>query len=384
MKIFLLSEQPYPIGFALTRRFHYYCKGFIHHGHEAKVIMPFPTEKGNNPLNTLTEGIFDGVAFRYAWKTTTRSQSFIRRRYHDFAGIVNTGKILISEKPDVVITSVFSLRFYLFLKLLSFFWRFRLIQEKNEVDYYKLDHVSKLQKLKSSIISKLFDGFIVINRQLKSYLSDVLKVKKGAVIIPVLMKSYPLPALAVREKTIVYTGTFYERKDGILTALKAFNQFRVKYPDYRFMLSGDSKALPDKAAFKKIIEEGGSQRHVVFTGYLPDEQYHRLLQSAGILILTKPDNRQNEFNFPTKIGEYLMTGRPVLATRVGVVGELLTDGTNVFFADFDTHAIAEKMQFIVEHPELAEKVGSNGRAFAESNFDYLKHTKRLTDFLGKL
>src|SRR5690554_3340755 len=118
MKIFLLLNQAYPYGFALTKRFHLYAKGIVQHGHSAKIIIPLPTEKDSS-YNTEITGQYENIPFKYTWRSTQRSNNFWMRRFHDLSGALNTGALIIKEKPDILIVSAFSIYFYIYLKLIS-------------------------------------------------------------------------------------------------------------------------------------------------------------------------------------------------------------------------------------------------------------------------
>ena len=109
MKIVLLLNQPYPNGYALTKRFHLYAKGFIKNGHSAKIIIPIPREKIGQSNNKLSKGTHEGVPFEYSWRNCERSNNFIIRRVHDFYGALKTGILIINEKPNIIITSSFSI-----------------------------------------------------------------------------------------------------------------------------------------------------------------------------------------------------------------------------------------------------------------------------------
>ena len=49
-----------------------------------------------------------------------------------------------------------------------------------------------------------------------------------------------------------------------------------------------------------------------------------------MLVLARPDNIQAKGGFPTKLGEYLATGNPVVVTKVGEIPNYLIDGVNAF------------------------------------------------------
>jgi glycosyltransferase involved in cell wall biosynthesis len=186
------------------------------------------------------------------------------------------------------------------------------------------------------------------------------------------------------QKTIVYTGTYYERKDGIITILNAFAKLIESYPDYKLLLTGSPNRSNDYKKILESIRKNGLKKHIVFTGYLSEEALQNVLISSTMLILAKPANRQNLYNFPTKLGEYLISGRPVITTKIGVVGEIFENNKNIIYAENSVQDISDKMQFVIRHQDLADKVGEMGRKYAIENFNYLKHSKQMSNYFKSL
>ncbi len=383
MKIYLLLNQAYPNGYALTKRFHLYAKGFIENDHLAKIIIPMPTETDDSE-NKLTSGKYDKVPFEYTWKSTVRSKSFLIRRIHDFTGAINTARILLKDKPDILITSSFSTFFHFFLKFVSLTFPLIIIKEKNEIDFLRKDTVGKTDLRKLKITSQLFHGYIVINELLLTYLNHDLKDRKPKVIVPILVDDFTGNQQLEIQKTIVYTGTYLERKDGILSILKAFSKIKEKYPEYKLILTGSPAKSEDLPKITQIITTYNLDSSIVFTGFLKEAELQKILLSAGILIIAKPENRQNLYNFPTKIGEYLVSGRPVISTKVGVVGKLLQNGNNIIFAEYDVDDIVQKIEFLIVNPNLGNQIGQKGREFALKNFNYKYHAKKMINFFNEL
>ena len=62
----------------------------------------------------------------------------------------------------------------------------------------------------------------------------------------------------------------------------------------------------------------------------------KYLCNAKLLALARPDSIQAQGGFPTKLGEYLATGRPVVVTKVGEIPDYLEDGVNAFLSDINS------------------------------------------------
>jgi glycosyltransferase involved in cell wall biosynthesis len=93
------------------------------------------------------------------------------------------------------------------------------------------------------------------------------------------------------------------------------------------------------------------------------------MSRATMLVFTRPSSLQADYGFSTKLGEYLATGRPVIATRTGEVEKYLKDGQNAFICDPNENSIAEKICAISENYSLALKVGEEGRQCALRYFN---------------
>jgi len=384
MRIYLLLNQPYPNGYALSKRFHLYAKGFVEHDQDVKILIPRPTDKIIKPLNNNIKGCYDNIEYKYFWKHTTRSKFFIVRRWHDFFGVFMAGIYFLTKKPDIVITSTFSNIAFFYWKVITYFLSTKFIREKNEVDFLNLSTITYKQIKKAKNKNRWFDGFIFINKQLRDYTNNVLKINKPSIIVPILVKDFKKAEIKINKGTILYSGTYVERKDSLITILNAFNTLVKTYKHIKLILTGSPEISPDYHRIMQIIKENDIGNSIEFTGYLNESVLQKFMSSSEILLVPKPDNRQNRYNFPTKLGEYLITGRPVLSTKVGTIGDLFTGEENIFFTEFDADSMANKIKYVFENTELANKIGENGRKFALKEFNYYYQSKRMIEFFNTI
>jgi len=125
------------------------------------------------------------------------------------------------------------------------------------------------------------------------------------------------------EKYIAYVGSLSNEKDGIDLLIASFVQISNKH-DIKLRIAGGTPEqilkLKEKLQLKNNI-----LNKIEFLGLLPIENIPNLLINAMILVLPRPDSLQARGGFPTKLGEYLATGNPVIATRVGEIPKFLTE-----------------------------------------------------------
>ena len=107
--------------------------------------------------------------------------------------------------------------------------------------------------------------------------------------------------------------------------------------------------------------------------------------NAEILVLPRPASYQAEGGFPTKLGEYLATANPVVATRVGEIPEYLYDKESVFFCNPDSiDSLTTSLKCVLDNKENSRNVGLEGRKVAESVFSTNVQVKRLDAYLKNL
>ena len=115
-----------------------------------------------------------------------------------------------------------------------------------------------------------------------------------------------------------------------------------------------------------LVCVGGSQfeqePHLRSTGYIADqEQVARYYASADVLL-----HAAHADNYPLVILEALACGVPVIATKVGGIGEQVRDGETGFLVDVDdAEAMAQKTMYLISNPDVCEKMSMNSVEFAK-------------------
>jgi glycosyltransferase involved in cell wall biosynthesis len=119
-------------------------------------------------------------------------------------------------------------------------------------------------------------------------------------------------------------------------------------------------------------------------GYLPDDQHvRRMREASGLFLPLWADEERSVCRFPTKLGEYLATARPVITSSVGAVGAYLEPGYAAFLCPpGDVCAYAEAAERIVRDPLEAKEVGRRGREVAQEYFDFRNYSASLGVFFN--
>jgi glycosyltransferase involved in cell wall biosynthesis len=101
------------------------------------------------------------------------------------------------------------------------------------------------------------------------------------------------------------------------------------------------------------------QDHVNLLGPKPNEEVIRLILESDLVVV--PLQWTNEFG-PMILVEAMSLAKPVVASNIGAIPELIQDGFNGFLAGPDSPGqFAEKMVWLLKNPELAKTMGEQAQ-----------------------
>ena len=226
---------------------------------------------------------------------------------------------------------------------------------------------------------KKLDGLFVISTELQKFFYHI--GVKNVFIINMIVDSTRFKGLKKaenRSRYIAYCGTASNNKDGVDDLIRAFSIVHKSYSQYRLVIMGKAPNQNDECGNLKLVQDLGIERYVEFTGIIPAKEMPQRLIDADIVALARPDSLQAKSGFPTKLGEYLLSGNPVVVTKVGDIPLFLTDGVNALLSEPGNYVeFANKLIWAIENPNQANTIGKRGREIALNFFNYKIETDKL-------
>lgn len=384
-KIYIVTDSPMPIGMAPASRIFAYATGLIRHRKNVEIIIFRKTENPSKIINKENKGVFEGVRYRYLLNSTVKSSNFIKRRIDNLDGIIKLFYLAlfkIKRNEVLIFYSSYTLP-VIALKLAKYFNNFLFLKEESEHPSIYLKSMWPLQSLIfKNIHYRLFDGFLLMTKNLFNYFEKKYSAKP-IVQIPMTVDLERFNKLNnIRQKKITYVGTLNDKKDGINVLINSFAKVSKRFKDYKLELYGDTANKSVLSVYKAKVIEVGAKNKILFKGKIDREKIPQILSESSVLILPRPDSLQARNGFPTKLGEYLATGRPVVATSVGEIPNYLKDGENAFLAKpGDADSLTDKIFEVLQNYEFALKVGEKGKQIAEKYFNNVIQTKKIIDFI---
>lgn len=373
MKNITIIARRYCEGEAWTNRMLAYARGFVENGCHVKLVFLITDEK-RTPYSINISGV-DVINL---WE----SDNCFVRVHRALSYLKNKRKIKnIIEEGDTCLMFDGS-GFYL-NEVLSSGKKVSVMYEITEHPFI-LDHTDhKQENLRKQLKQYMeLDKLIVISKSLYDFfLSQGVPAEKLQVVnMFVDLKRFEGLQKTSAEKYIAYCGTVSYDKDGADVLIQAFAKFHQLFPEYKLRIIGRGMAPDVIPQLTQLADKCGLYESVEFTGSIPASEMPQLLMNASILALARPDNLQNANGFPTKLGEYLATGNPVVATKVGNIPDFLTDGKNCSLAKAgDIDDFAEKLIWVASHIEEAHSLALQGKMLAETVFSNVKQTKKILE-----
>ena len=232
---------------------------------------------------------------------------------------------------------------------------------------------------------KLFDGMIVMTQPLMDYFRPLVRARCKLVKIPMtvdISRFDSVPSNNQYGDYAAYCGYMGGNKDGVENLLEAFTFVEKKYPKFKLILAGSASSNEEFEKLKNKAKDLGL-KNVIFAGRVNRNEIPTLLCNAKVLCLARPYSLQSSGGFPTKLGEYLCTGNPVVVTAVGDIPNYLNRSNSFIVEPDDNKAFGKEIIKILDNYEYAKSVAAKGKITAKENFDGRIQALRLVEFFNK-
>ncbi|HSQ18463.1 MAG TPA: glycosyltransferase family 4 protein, partial [Anaerolineales bacterium] len=244
---------------------------------------------------------------------------------------------------------------------------------------------SWIKRLRISFDSLLTERFVVrqaryliaISSYVTSYFKDMLKPEAEVFYVPnAIDERYFNLDKSPDEQIVLFAGRVIPRKR-VMDLVQAFSQVLMQVPSAKLHIAGEISTEPAYVdAIRKWVHESHLDEHISFLGSLSEEAI--LHEFAGCSILALPSAQETA---PMVIAQAMAAGKPVVATRIGGVGEMVGDNSRRGFlvnvGDID--GLAAALTRLLQYPDLQEKMGQCGKAFAQEHYHINRVARRTNE-----
>lgn len=398
----ILESNPYYSTSPSANRWIGLIEGLIKEGAEVKLLFYGAYQSEKEASEWQEKGIKNKIHYKYIRPKPIKG--YIKARYHKYIGVRFKEKRLmqiignkLKGTKDIIWTDSTLFGFKLAVYLRKKDENQKLFLELSEfLDIHHFNDGYFIERWLGNYRQKYFEkkaffaynGLALMTQTLMEHYEKFSKIGPKLLHLPMTVDlerfqgDINVPAAFVKPY-IAFVGVMGNAKDGVNILIDAFNEIANDYPDLRLYLVGGWNY--DTPGHLKQITQLNLTDRIKWVGSYPREVIPAILNNAQLLALPRPDSKQAQGGFPTKLGEYLATGNPVCATKVGEIPDYLVDDESVFFAEpGSVNSFAEVLRKALTNSSQAEQIGKKGLEVAQKYFNKDIQSKLLYHFLSQI
>jgi glycosyltransferase involved in cell wall biosynthesis/O-antigen/teichoic acid export membrane protein len=184
--------------------------------------------------------------------------------------------------------------------------------------------------------------------------------------------------LGINDKTVVgFVGTFGPWH-GVLVLAEAI----IKMPkdsNCHFLLIGEGSL---KSKVEEIVKTNNSTDRVTFTGRLSHKLVPSYLDACDILVSphVPMEDGSDFFGSPTKLFEYMAMAKPIVASRLGQIADVIEDKKNGYLLEpSNVNMLVETLTKLSYNPRDCKILGTQAREDVITNYTWKRNAGRVLE-----
>lgn len=220
-----------------------------------------------------------------------------------------------------------------------------------------------------------YDGYIYLTDEMSKVVAPDKPYIVMEGIADVSAVTLPVASEKSTPRGIMYAGMLH-KKYGIVNLLDAFEKINA---DAELWLFGDGTAVPE------IIERSKKDSRIRYFGSVSHDEILDFERKATILINPRnPDDEFTKYSFPSKTIEYMLSGTPLVSTKLKGIPEEYSD--YVFWAESgDSDDLAEIVNKVLScDAQGLNDFGKRAQDFIVKEKNSCSQSARILDFLKEV
>ena len=379
-KILIAISQSFPYGAAYAARTRALSKLLQKAGYYVDILCDYPSDGAETEdygnIFTVTPTLSSGIkALVYL--------PIIYRRKLDLLLSNNKYELIVSrsmfDRFDMVLSIARKHHVPIILESCEWYDVRGFRRGKKDIRYYQFQHCFNKSYNK-------VDGVIAISRLLEEHYQPLVK---RVVRIPGIHEVYKLPyridSRGDNEIRFLFAGNIFGEKEQFTELLTAMSRVQLGDKIIKLNVYGTSK----QDVINSLDEIGRESRkmlgqQVVFHGMVSQSKMADICAENDFGVFFRPDRRSSHAGFPTKLGEYLAAGTPVITNDTGDISLIVYNSENGYLLkDMNVENIKDILEkCCMQSEDERILMRKKARKSAEEKMDFSVYSAEIRDFIN--
>ena len=170
--------------------------------------------------------------------------------------------------------------------------------------------------------------------------------------------------LNLPKRNIIYSHFGFLEFGALRLLIQAHKKVVKAFPEAILMLGA-----PLPTHYRDYINSVNMSKNIICIERQPYYEYSLYLAASDALLLPMQDKMFNRVRWPLRLGDYLAAGRPIIATDLPIIREVV-NGCGSLAKPGDPEDFANKLSEIVRDRDLGAEMGKKARRLAESKYSW--------------
>ena len=260
-------------------------------------------------------------------------------------------------------------------------------------EYRKLHHVALAKSIESFLFSNA-DHIVAVSSGLREYILKIAE-QAGISVIPngVSLENFDAAESSKewRQKLTRHPDTDFvigfvgsiKPWHGVDLLIDAFANLQAEDQDFSLCIIGNGDK-DYQSQLEQLCKQKGLKKRLMFFGAVPYESIPAVMKSMDVLVAPYPE-MENFYFSPLKIFEYMASGRPIVASSIGQIKDVLTNEKNALLVPAgDTAALQEALIRIKRNSQLRNRLSQASYTEVRSNHLWQHRLDKITKIFESL
>lgn len=157
--------------------------------------------------------------------------------------------------------------------------------------------------------------------------------------------------------------------------------------DFLLQAFSELKKIDDKFSLRLLLSEKVNIpeiKGVSIVSSLPHDEVWRFNAGCDVLVIPRPDNMVNKLSFPSKLMEYLASGKPVVASKTSDIHKIITHGVDGMLHDPGDIEGFINCFLTLKNGNLRAKIGENAAKLVKERYTWEIQGKKFANLIKNI